>query len=223
MKLSENTITILKNFSTINNTILVKPGNVLQTMAIPSRAIFAKAFVEEEFPQQFAIYELSTLIGALSIFDEPEIEFFEKHLTITSGRQQVRYTFAEPSMVVAPPDKGVTMPEADVSFNLSSAEFTRLIRAAGVFKLPHITITGDGSVVRINAEDAKDPSKNTFGIDVGQTKHTFNMIIDVQNIIRLLSRDYNVSMVSKGICEFQADNLVYYVVCEHDSHFEKGE
>lgn len=223
MKLTENTIAILKNFSTINNTLLVRPGSELTTMAAPSRAIYAKAIVEETFPQQFAIYELNQLIGALSLFDEPELEFGDKQLTIASGRQRVNFSFADPSMVIAPPERGVKFEDHVIEFDLAANEFTRLVRAAGVFRLPNITITCDGDVVRINAADANNTSNNSFGIDVGHSDCKFNMIIDVQNIIRLLQKDYNVKITSRGICKFESDTITYYVMCEHDSKFTKGD
>lgn len=222
MKLSENTINVLKNYSTINNTILVRPGSELQTMAIPSQAIFAKATVEEVFPQQFAIYELSTLLGALSLFDQPDIEFEEKKMIITSGRQRIDYAFAEPSMVVAPPDREFKFATPEIEFDLSREEYIHLVRAASVFKLPQIKVSCAGDKIVVKAVDNNNPSSHLYGVEVGSSPHTFDMILDVANIIRLIPKDYKVMINSAGISKFAADNIVYYVVCEYNSKFTKG-
>ena len=155
MKLSEATINILKNYATINPSILVKPGSTLQTIAPASRAIFAKASVEESFPQQFALHELSTFLGVISLFKEPELEFTDKQLKIKSDKQSVSYDLAEPSMVIAPPDREFVFPaDAEIEFDITSDDISRLIRAAGVLKLPHVAIWSDNErVIKVSAFD----------------------------------------------------------------------
>jgi len=224
MKLSENTVNILKNYASINPSILVKPGNELQTVAPVSRAIFAKAVVEESFPQQFAIYELSRFLGVLSLFKDPELKFEKNSVVILSGRQRVNYAFADASMVIAPPDKEFKFPAAEIEFNITADELTRVIRAAGVLKLPSIEVwcKGDG-IIRISAADHTSISNDTFDIEVGESSHEFSMIFTVDNIVKLLPKDYNVKISSRQMSQFvnHEDQLTYYVANESVSKFKK--
>jgi hypothetical protein len=219
MKLSENTINIMKNFSTINPSLLVNPGNYLTTVA-PSKTIFAKANVEETFPKKFAIYEMSKFLGIVSLFKDPELEFGEHQVKIASGRQSVNFTYADPSMIVVPPaDKDINFPAADIEFTISQEELQKLIRAAAVFQLPEIAVNGDGQNITVTATNSKNPTTDTFSLDVSNTDKTFNMIFKLDNIIKLLSADYSVKISSKGLSQFTTNNLTYYVPVEANSNF----
>lgn len=219
MKLSENTINIMKNFSTINPSLLVNPGNCLTTVA-PSKTIFAKANVEENFPKKFAIYEMSKFLGIVSLFKDPELEFGEHQVKIASGRQSVNFTYADPSMIVVPPaDKDINFPAADIEFTISQEELQKLIRAAAVFQLPEIAVNGDGQNITVTATNSKNPTTDTFSLDVSNTDKTFNMIFKLDNIIKLLSADYSVKISSKGLSQFTTNNLTYYVPVEANSNF----
>jgi hypothetical protein len=225
MKLSEATINILKNYSTINPSILVKPGSVLQTIAPVSRAIFAKASVEESFPQQIALHELSTFLGVLSLFKDPELEFHDKQVVIKSDKQSVSYDLAEPTMVISPPDREFVFPaDAEIEFDITPDDTSRLIRAAGVLKLPHVAIWSDKEhVVKVSAFDQTAKTKNTFDIVVGTSPHDFKMILQIDNLVKIMNNAYNVKVSSKGMACFQSDKMTYYIACEANSKFTKGE
>lgn len=218
MKLSENTINILKNYAVINPSLLVKPGNVLSTVS-PVKSIFAKATVEENFPSQFAIYELSKFLGVVSLFNEPELDFGEKQMTIISGSQSLNYTYADPSMIVTPPEKDINFPEPDIEFNITQEELQKVVRATGVLQLPDIAVIGDGSTLKMSSTNSKNPTTDVFNIKVGETTKTFNMIFKAENIIKLLSANYNVKISSKGLALFTADTIRYYVATEANSSF----
>ena len=218
MKLSENTINILKNYAVINPSLLVKPGNVLSTVS-PVKSIFAKATVEENFPLQFAIYELSKFLGVVSLFNEPELDFGEKQMTIISGSQSLNYTYADPSMIVTPPEKDINFPEPDIEFNITQEELQKVVRATGVLQLPDIAVIGDGSTLKMSSTNSKNPTTDVFNIKVGETTKTFNMIFKAENIIKLLSANYNVKISSKGLALFTADTIRYYVATEANSSF----
>lgn len=218
MKLSENTINILKNYAVINPSLLVKPGNVLLTVS-PVKSIFAKATVEENFPSQFAIYELSKFLGVVSLFNEPELDFGEKQMTIISGSQSLNYTYADPSMIVTPPEKDINFPEPDIEFNITQEELQKVVRATGVLQLPDIAVIGDGSTLKMSSTNSKNPTTDVFNIKVGETTKTFNMIFKAENIIKLLSANYNVKISSKGLALFTADTIRYYVATEANSSF----
>jgi hypothetical protein len=218
MKLSENTINVLKNFATINPSLLVKPGNALTTIS-PQKSIFAKATVEESFPRQFAIYELSKFLGVLSLFKEPDLDFGDKQLTIVAGRQSVSYTYADPDMIVSPPSKDITFPSADIEFDISQEELQRVVRATAVLQLPDIAVVGNGQKVQVTATNAKNPTTDVFSIDVGESDKTFNVIFKADNIIKLLSGNYNVKISMKGLSQFTSDNITYFVATEVSSNY----
>ena len=219
MKLSENTINIFKNFASINPSLLVNAGNVITTMSV-NKSIYAMANVEETFTNKFAIYEMSKFLGVISLFKDPEFSFGDKQVKIESGRQSVNYTYADPSMIVAPdPNKSITFPDADVEFSISHDELQRVVRATSVLQLPDIAVIGDGQKITITATNSKNPTTDIFGIQVGDIDKSFAMYFDVSDIIKLISADYNVKISSKGLSQWKSNNVLYYVAMKVNSSF----
>ena len=217
MKLSENTINVLKNFSTINPSILFNSGNVLKTIS-PVKTVYARAVVEEDFPRDFAIYDLPKMLGALSIFKDPELTFEEKFLTISEGRQKVQFKYADPSMIVAAPSKEVQLPSNNVQFTISSESFQRMMRSLGILSLPEVAISGQDGVVYMKAVNSKETGSDNFSIEVGETDQIFNAVFKAENL-KLMNKDYSVTLSFKGLAEFNADNLTYFTPCESHSKF----
>jgi hypothetical protein len=219
MKLSENTVNVLKNFATINPSLLVNPGDNITTMS-PTKSIYAKAVVEENFPTRFAIYELSKFLGITSLFKEPELDFGSNQVKIVSGRQSVSYTYADPSMIVAPdPNKDINFPAADIEFSISQEELQKVVRATGVLQLPEIAVIGNGQTVTVTATNSKNPTTDVFSVEVGETDKTFSMIFKVDNIIKLISGSYDVKISSRGLSKWSTNNVIYYVATEATSNF----
>jgi len=219
MKLGENTINILKNFAYINPSLLVNAGNVITTMSV-NKSIYAMATVEESFPSKFAIYEMSKFLGVISLFKEPEFIFSNRQVKIESGRQSVNYTYADPSMIVAPdPNKSISFPVADIEFSISQEDLQRVVRATSVLQLPDIAVIGDGQKITITATNSKNPTTDIFGIEVGETDKTFSMYFEVSDIIKLISADYNVKLSSKGLSQWKSTNVLYYVAMKANSSF----
>ena len=219
MKLSDNTINIMKNFATINPSLLVNPGDILTTMA-PNKGIFAKATVEENFPARFAIYELVKFLGIVSLFKDPELDVNEKQVRLVAGRQSVNYTCANPSMIVAPdPNKDINFPAADIEFSISQEELQRVVRATGVLQLPEIAVIGDGETISVTATNSKNPTADVFSVEVGTTDKIFSMVFSVDNIVKLISNSYDVKITSRGISKWTESNITYYVVTEAASSF----
>lgn len=186
----------------------------------PTKSIYAKATVEENFPTRFAIYELSKFLGITSLFKEPELDFGEHQVKIVSGRQSVNYTYADPSMIVAPdPNKDINFPAADVEFSISQEELQKVVRATGVLQLPEIAVTGDSHHITVTATNSKNPSSDVFSVEVGETDKTFNMIFKVENIIKLISGNYDVKISSRGLSKWSTSNVIYYVATEATSNF----
>lgn len=219
MQLSDSTITVLKSLAGINPSLVIRPGNVLRTIN-PVKTVMAQVEIEDEFPADACIYDMSRLLSVLGLFDKPEIEFDEKFLTIKEGKRAVRYMFAAPDMVITPPAKDPQMPPVDVTFDLTWADLQSVLKAAGVLGLPQIAFIGNGETITLSAIDAGNDGCDTFGVEVGETEDTFRMILLTENI-KLLPKDYTVELSSVGLTKFTAPDAHYFVALEQNSTYEK--
>ena len=212
MKLSDKTIQILKNFATINQSILVRPGKVLKTIT-PLKTILAQAIVTENFEQEFAIYELPRFLGTISLFSDPEFTFQEKYVTISSGKQRVNYTYADASMIMTPPSKEISFPDTEVEFTITADQLSTISKAGAVLQMPEIAVVGEDGLISIRAIDSKNSSADVFSLDVGECDKDFKVIFRPENL-KLITSDYKVSITTAGICRFESDNLTYWVTTE---------
>ena len=212
MKLSDKTIQILKNFATINQSILVRPGNVLKTIT-PLKTILAQATVTENFEQEFAIYELPRFLGTISLFSDPEFTFQEKYVTISSGKQRVNYTYADASMIMTPPSKEISFPDTEVEFTITADQLSTISKAGAVLQMPEIAVVGEDGLISIRAIDSKNSSADVFSLDVGECDKDFKVIFRPENL-KLITSDYKVSLTTAGICRFESNNLTYWVTTE---------
>ena len=212
MKLSDKTIQILKNFATINQSILVRPGNVLKTIT-PLKTILAQATVTENFEQEFAIYELPRFLGTISLFSDPEFTFQEKYVTISSGKQRVNYTYADASMIMTPPSKEISFPDTEVEFTITADQLSTISKAGAVLQMPEIAVVGEDGLISIRAIDSKNSSADVFSLDVGECDKDFTVIFRPENL-KLITSDYKVSLTTAGICRFESNNLTYWVTTE---------
>jgi hypothetical protein len=220
MKLSDNTLTILKNFAEINNSILVKQGNRLRTISV-AKNILAEADINEEFPRDFAIYDLNQFLNGLSLHQDPDLDFNEKSfLSIKEGKRQVKYFFADPNVIVSPPEKEIKLPSADICFQLDSPSLEKLIKAARVYQLPDLAAVGENGVIKLVVRDKKNDTSNEYAIVVGETDQEFVFNFKVENI-KIIPGSYNVVVSSKLLSQFTNTkyNLNYYIALEPDSTF----
>ena len=220
MKLSEKTLTVLKNFAGINNSILVKQGTQLRTMSV-AKNILAEAEIEEDFPRQFGVYDLNQFLNGLSLHQDPEMDFSEEsYLTIREGRRKVKYFFADPQVIISPPDKQITLPSEDVHFELESGALDKLLKAAAVYQLPDLCVVGEAGVVKLVVRDKKNDTSNSYSVDVGETDKEFSFNFKVENI-KIITGSYDVVVSSKLLSEFKNStyNLKYYIALEPDSTF----
>lgn len=218
MKLSKETVALFKNFAGINSNLLLKQGNKLATISA-QKNVMADATVAETFPD-FAIYDLNEFLGAMSLFDDPELDFSEKFVSISQGSMKIKFFAADASVLVAP-QKAITFPDAEINFNLSAANLNMIHKTASVLRAADVSIVGDGSTVTAVVGDKKNATGNSFSEPVGQTDKTFKVNLKVENL-KMLPGDYSVSISSKKISRFQSSSsdLVYYVAVEADSTFE---
>jgi hypothetical protein len=214
LSISKNTFDILRNFYTINSSIIINKGNKISTISLLDNA-FAEAVIEETFPQNFAIYDLHQFLQSVSLMPDHTIIFDnDKYLKIKSGRSTIKYFFSDPSLIKTPPEK-INFPEADISFSISLRELTSLKRASNLHELPDLSIIGDGSNITLVVGNKNNETANTFSIVVGQTDKTFSYNMKVENI-NVLDADYTVSISSQLISKFQHDklDLKYYIALE---------
>jgi len=217
MKISQNTLNVMKNFSTFNKSILVRQGNVLKTIT-SGKNVFARAEVDEVFPQDFAIYELPKFLGSISLFNQPDFEFFDGYLKISEGKNFIRYTYADPSLIVTPPDKEIVLPSKDVYFEINENDLKTVTKAIGVLGVPEVSIAGEDGTIYVRANNSKNPSSDQYSIAVGITDASFNMIFKAE-YLKFMDANYQVTVSSKGLAEFKTDGLSYWVATEQNSKF----
>ena len=221
MKLSEETLAILKNFSAINNGIYFEQGNVVKTVS-PQKSILAEARTEDTVPIDFGIYDLNMFLGAHSLFESPELTFESNHLVMTSDKTKCVYGFCDSSLVVRPPNKEVGLPSVDVSIKMSSSIYDSVVKAALVLAVPEVAIVGDGTRVKLVASESKNTLGNKFDYDLDESNQKFSMVFKVENFSKLMSRNYVVSVSARGLSKFESEDgkLTYHVAIEPNSNFE---
>ena len=218
MKLSEQTLEVLQNFATINQSLLFKEGDVLRTVS-PQKTVLAEVSVPDTFDKQFGIYDLGQFLSAMTLIEGAELDLGENSMNINNGNgQAVTYRYADPSMIVTPPDKGITLPDVDASFTLSDSILKKTLDAARVLGLPEIVVEGDGTNISISAGDTKNSSMNDYKENVEASESVFKHIFKVDNM-KMMMLEYNVEISTKGISKFStADgNVTYYIATESRS------
>ena len=220
MKLSDKTISVLKNFSSINQSILFKEGSKLRTISV-MKNILAEATVSEEFMKDFGIYDLNQFLNGLSLHQSPELDFQnDGYVVIREGRSRSKYFFADPNVIVTPPEKAIQLPSQDVCFQLDSVTLEKLLKAAAVYQLPDLCAVGDAGVIKLVVRDKKNDTSNEFAIVVGETDKEFTFNFKVENI-KIIPGAYDVVVSSKLLSKFtnSTHDLKYYIALEPDSTF----
>ena len=226
MKLSNETISVLKNFGAINQGILFKKGKTLKTVS-SHKNILAQVDIKEDIPAEFGIYDLNNFLSVISLHkDDPSFEFDDKQVTIVGnkGRSKIKYRFTPANMIVTPPEKALTMPDAEIKFDLTAEDFDWVLRAAGVLASPQIAIESDGKKVSIVTLDLQNDSAHTDALEIANGNgNKYKMIFKTENITKVLAGTYEVSVSSKGISHFKNKNLPlqYWITTEQGSKFEK--
>jgi len=222
MKLSENTLSILKNFSSINQSILFKQGNNLRTISV-MKNILAEATIEEELPKDFGIYDLNQFLNGIDVlYKNPDFDFQnDGYVVIKEGRMRSKFFFADPNVIITPPDKAIELPSEDVTFDLGTEQLNKLLKAANLYQLPDLSVVGEEGVVKLVVRDKKNETSNIFSIIVGETESVFAFNFKVENI-KILPGTYDVVVSQKLLSRFTSKNhnLTYFIALEPDSTFE---
>ena len=221
MKLSSDTINLLKNFADINPNILVKEGNKLSTIST-MKNILAEADISESFDQEFAIYDLPEFLRSIDLFAKPKLEFnggSNVMIADENSRQKIKYFFADKSVITAP-SKSITMPESFVSFTLKKEMFEKLMKGVTTLNLPDVSVVGDGKNITLRASDRKNNTSNTYSVDVGESDKNFEANYKSENF-KLVTNDYDVAISSQKISHFtnRSRPVQYWIALEPDSTF----
>ncbi len=221
MNITNDTIAILKNFSDINQNILFKPGNKVQTISA-MKNILAEAEVTEKFDTEFGIYDLPEFLRAIELFEKPTIKTNGgSHLTISDEKkaQSIKYFFADKSVIVSP-TKSINMPEKTVSFTLTKDNFSKLSKGVTTLGLPDVAVKGDGKKLTLVALDKKNKSSNDYSVEIGETDVKFTAFFKAENF-KIISDDYDVAISKQKISNFKNRNkpIQYWIALEPDSEF----
>lgn len=224
MKLSNETLTVLKNYSIINPNCVVKPGNVLKTISSGNN-IYSQIQIQETFDKEFGIYDLGKFLATLSLFKNPELTFTDKKVVISDGNAKIDYFYSETSLLKVPPS-AFKMPEVDFSFELKSKDLSELNKAGAVLQAPDISILANSvdKTIQLTVHDKKDETSNKYSLMA--TTHSFtegvsvmaNVHLKIENL-KLISDDYVVNISRKNVAEFLGKNtkIKYYISLETSS------
>ena len=213
--ITKPTIEILKNFCSINKSLVIKPGNKLSTLSI-NKNILVYADVEETFDSQMSIYDLGVFLGGLSLFDQPSIDTSkDNYVTVSDerGRSKTRFFYADPDIITQPPENEISLPSEDVNFKLESSTLQQLQRAASIYQLPDLCLFGDGTEMTLRVTDKKNDTSNSYSVKVGETDTEFCFCFKVENL-KLLLGDYNVTLSNSNVALFQGDGIKYFIALE---------
>jgi len=221
MKLSEKTINLLENFSSINQSILVKKGSKLRTISV-MKNILAEADVDENFERDFGIYDLPQFLNGVNLMKDPDLDLKnETYMIIREGKStKVKFAFADPEVIVTPPEREMKLPSSDVTFQLDSNQLGKLLKASQVYQLPDLSAIGDGEDITLVVSDRKNDNSNEYTLVVGKTEQTFEFLFKIENI-KLIPGSYDVAISKKNLAKFTNSNynLDYFIALEPDSKY----
>lgn len=220
MFLSAETVSVLKNLSTINQSILIKKGKHLRSMSV-MKNVLAEADIVEEFDREVAIYDLSQFLNCLSLIPGGEVVLDKDFISITDGTNSIDYRYADPSVITAPPDKELKLPSEDVCVVLSEENLNNAKKCAAVLQIPDVSFIGDGEKIYLTVRDKKNSGSNQYSIEIGETDKVFQFNMKVENL-KMVPSDYDVIISSKNLAKFTSHsrNLTYFIAIEPDSTYE---
>lgn len=221
MKISKATLVILKNMAGINGNIWIDKGNLIMTKSTANN-ITAEALVAEEFPIGFGIYDTNEFLGVLSLFQDPDLTFTDKFVTIAEGKNKVRYFSADKSILTIPKARlsfDLVEAQVDISFELTSEQLAQIIKTSAVLKVPNVSFVGNGKTLNAVISDLENKSSNSYSMEVGETTSECSVNYRVENL-KMIPSAYTVDLSKQGISRFSVGELVYHIAIEEGSTFE---
>lgn len=219
MNLSKETLTLIKNFASINGSLMLKEGNKLSTIS-EAKNVMANGTIAETFPQDFGIYDVNEFLGVISLFENTQLDFKDKYVTISDGgKSKIKYYAAGEGVVRSAPAQ-IKFPEADVAFELTQEQIAMILRTASVLKASDVAIKGEDGELKVQVSDKKNDTSNAYEVTIGSTEKQFTANLKVENL-KMLPGDYSVEVSSKKISKFtnKGNDLTYFVAIEADSKF----
>ena len=219
MQLSKETLNLIKNFSSINGSLMLKAGNKLATIS-EGKNVMSEVTIAETFPSDFGIYDLNEFLNVVSLFSDTNLDFSEKYVLVSDGgTSKIKYFAAGEGVVKAAPAT-IKFPSADVTFTLEAGQLAMIQRTSSVLKASDVSIVGADGKLKVIVSDKKNDTSNAYEVTLGDTDETFKANIKVENL-KMLPNDYEVSISKKKISKFKhtASDLTYYVAIEADSEF----
>jgi hypothetical protein len=198
----------------------MKPGKTIRTIT-PEKTLIAIANIEDEIPSEAVIYDLSRFISVLSLHQNPDIEFHDKYFIFTENKRKTKYAYADISMVHAAPEKDIKIPSEDVKVSVNWTDLQSVLKAASALQFTEVAFVGGDGKCYLRALDSKNPSADTFGVEIGETNDEFTLIIKTENL-KLLPQDYEVTLCAKGISKFKGNDVSYFVGIDTKSTYKKG-
>lgn len=214
MKISNETLSLLKNYAGINTNIVIRQGNTLATVS-PGKNIFSRATITETFPREFAIYDLNSLLGLLTLMEDQEVDFTENRIVVSKDNSRFDYFYSDPGTVTAAPDKNLEI-EPVWSFELTAEDISMILRAASITGAPVVSIVSDGASVVLKVGDPTNPSSNSYTKTIStDAAPVFDCRVKVENI-KVISDSYVVTLGKKRAMEFKSKgrDLVYFIAMD---------
>jgi hypothetical protein len=218
MKLSKETIAILKNYSSISSNLVINAGSELKTKSAQN-TIFANATISDIFPSEFGIYDLNEFLGVLTLFNSPELEFEDKFVKISDGDTSIKYFAADKSVLSYPVKDGI-LPSADVSFKLTADTLGLIMKTSSVLRVPDVSFVGSDGELKLIVSDRKNATSNAFEVKIGETNLDFCINLKVE-MMKFIHTDYMVEISTKRISKFTAigTDINYFIGIETNSTF----
>ena len=225
MNLSNETVSVLKNFASINQNLVIKSGNNISTMSA-MKNIVASAKVKETFPTEFAIYDLNEFLASVSLFDNPTLDFKDDFVVMTENGTALKYWYSDPS-VVTTVTKEITMPECEISFSLENSLLSNVQKAAAVIGVPDMVLEAmDSGVALLKVTDKKNATANDYAVKVDVNNDDgknlpYKFWFKVENL-KLLPGKYDIGVSSKNISHFVNTNvgIQYWIALEPESMYD---
>ena len=215
MKLSNDTLTILKNFAGINSGIEFKAGNQLTTISA-GKTVLAKATLKDSFPEDFCVYDLPQFLSVHSLNKDPEIEFDDSNVIFKSGKSKIKYRKTAKEMIITPPDKDLALPSVDVSFKLTEDALSSIMKSASVLQSPNIAVESEGDKIFVTSFNAKDDSAHTNSIEVADNSGAQFRAVFLTENLKIIPGSYDVEISSRGLASFKhtTQDVDYWIAIE---------
>lgn len=214
MKFSDNTLSILKNFSSINSGIVLKRGKSQRTMS-PDKTILAEVTFEEDISSDFGIYDLPQFLGNVSTLGNPELEFSSEKVVMNDGSLKLNYYSCSPTLITTPPEKSLEMKQVDLKFDLTSAQMQKLLRLAAMNAMPNLSVLGKDGKLYLKTHEMNSDTSNFALMEIGMADADFEKTFKTDNL-KMIADDYSVSLTFAGFALFESKNkpLKYFVALE---------